>query len=123
MAKNIAVYGIYANRPMVEKAVDELKAAGFRNADISVLFPVGGATKEFAVEKETKAPEGAATGAGTGAVIGGLRMAGGYWFFGHPGSWAFYCGRSHHGCSCWSRSWRIGRRDSRSADWHGYSRV
>ncbi len=71
MAKNIAVYGIYANRPMVEKAVDELKAAGFRNADISVLFPVGGATKEFAVEKETKAPEGAATGAGTGAVVGG----------------------------------------------------
>jgi hypothetical protein len=70
-SKNIAVYGIYPDRPMVEKAVEELKNAGFRDADISVLFPVSGGTKEFAVEKETKAPEGAATGAGTGAVIGG----------------------------------------------------
>ncbi|MHB8122137.1 MAG: DUF3341 domain-containing protein [Desulfuromonadaceae bacterium] len=71
MAKNIAVYGIYRTRTMVERAVEELKSAGFRNADISVLFPESGGTKEFAIEKETKAPEGAATGAGTGAVIGG----------------------------------------------------
>src|SRR5664279_1658649 len=71
MAKNIAVYGIYLNRPMVERAVDALKEAGFRNADISVLLPESGGTKEFAVEKETKAPEGATTGAGTGAVVGG----------------------------------------------------
>lgn len=70
-SKNIAVYGIYRTRPMVEKAVEELKLAGFRNADISVLLPESGGTKEFAVEKETKAPEGAAAGAGTGAVIGG----------------------------------------------------
>ena len=69
--KNIAVYGIYPNRLAVEKAVEELKNAGFRNSDISVLFPQGGGTKEFAVEKETKAPEGATTGAGTGAVVGG----------------------------------------------------
>ncbi len=71
MAKNIAVYGIYRTRLMVERAVDQLKSAGFRNEDISVLFPEGGGTKEFAVEKETKAPEGAAAGAGTGAVVGG----------------------------------------------------
>ena len=71
MAKNIAVYGIYPTRAMVEKAVEELKNAGFRQADISVLFPAGGDTKEFAVNKETKAPEGIATGAGTGAVVGG----------------------------------------------------
>ena len=70
-SKNIAVYGIYRTRPMAEKAVEELKHAGFRNADISVLFPDSGGTKEFAIEKETKAPEGAATGAGAGAVIGG----------------------------------------------------
>ena len=57
-SKNIAVYGIYSNRQMVEKAVEELKNAGFRDTDISVLFPVSGGTKEFAVEKETKAPEG-----------------------------------------------------------------
>lgn len=71
MAKNIAVYGIYPDRSQVERAVDELKVAGFRNDDISVLFPQGGGTKEFALEKDTKAPEGAATGAGTGAVVGG----------------------------------------------------
>src|SRR5512141_2875580 len=71
MAKNIAVYGIYTSRPKVEEAVEALKDAGFRNEDISVLFPHGGGNKEFAVEKETKAPEGAATGAGTGAVVGG----------------------------------------------------
>ena len=41
MAKNIAVYGIYNNRPMVEHAVEELKNASFRNEDISVMFPQG----------------------------------------------------------------------------------
>lgn len=71
MAKNIAVYGIYKTRPMVESAVEELKNASFRNEDISVLFPDSGGSKEFAVEKETKAPEGAVTGAGAGAVVGG----------------------------------------------------
>lgn len=69
--KNIAVYGIYPNRQKVEAAVEELKNAGFRNSDISVLFPQGSGTKEFAVDKGTKAPEGAATGAGTGAAVGG----------------------------------------------------
>jgi len=70
MAKNIAVYGIYRTREMVEHAVEEMKKANFRSEDISVLFPEGGGTKDFAVEKETKAPEGAATGAGTGAIVG-----------------------------------------------------
>lgn len=70
-SKNIAVYGIYPNRSMVERAVEELKNAGFRNTDISVLFPDNKGNKEFAVKKATKAPEGATTGAGTGAVIGG----------------------------------------------------
>lgn len=72
MTKNIAVYGIYANREMVERAVEQFKNEGFRSEDISILFPEGGGTKEFAVEKETKAPEGAVTGAGTGVVVGGI---------------------------------------------------
>lgn len=71
MAKNIAVYGIYPNRSMVEEAVGQLKVAGFRNTDISVLLPESKGNKEFAVAKGTKAPEGAAAGAPTGAVIGG----------------------------------------------------
>ncbi len=68
---NIAVYGIYQNRIHVEKAVDTLRGEGFRNTDISVLFPENASSKDFAVEKNTKAPEGAATGGGSGAVIGG----------------------------------------------------
>jgi hypothetical protein len=69
--KNTAVFGIYSNYAGVESAVDALKAAGFRNTDISVLFPENVGTKDFAHEKGTKAPEGATTGAGTGAVLGG----------------------------------------------------
>src|SRR6266403_4109438 len=69
--KNTAVFGIYRDQAGVENGVDALKAAGYRNTDISVLFPENQGTKDFAHEKGTKAPEGAATGAGTGAVIGG----------------------------------------------------
>src|SRR5512132_1192883 len=69
--KNTAVFGIYPNRNSVDNAVDALKAADFRNTDISVLFPDNSGTKEFAHEKNTKAPEGATTGAGTGALLGG----------------------------------------------------
>ena len=36
-----------------------------------MLFPENTGTKDFAHEKNTKAPEGATTGAGTGALLGG----------------------------------------------------
>jgi hypothetical protein len=68
--KNTAVFGIYPTYASVEGAVDALKAAAFRNRDISV-FPENAGSKDFAHEKGTKAPEGAATGAGAGAVVGG----------------------------------------------------
>ncbi|MEP6644381.1 MAG: quinol:electron acceptor oxidoreductase subunit ActD [Acidobacteriaceae bacterium] len=69
--KNTAAFGIFKTRDGVETAVDALRQADFRNTDISVLFPDNAGTKDFAHEKNTKAPEGAATGAGSGAVIGG----------------------------------------------------
>src|ERR1700689_2425480 len=69
--KNTAVFGIYSQYANLENGVDALKSAGFRNTDISVLFPENAGTKDFAHEKGTKAPEGATAGAGTGAVIGG----------------------------------------------------
>jgi len=69
--KNTAVFGIYRNRADVENAVDALRREEFRNTDISVLFPENEGTKDFAHEKKTKAPEGTATGATTGAIIGG----------------------------------------------------
>jgi hypothetical protein len=68
--KNTAVFGIYTNRSNVDRAVEALKAAGFSNNDVSALFPGNEGTKDFAHEKNTKAPEGATTGAGTGAVLG-----------------------------------------------------
>jgi len=69
--KNTAVFGIYRNQLDVEQAVDTLRAQGFRSTDISVLFPENEGTKDFAHKKATKAPEGTAAGAGTGAVVGG----------------------------------------------------
>jgi hypothetical protein len=72
MGKNIAVFGIYQTRGEAEYAVDALRTEGFRNTDVSVLFPKNKGTKDFAVEKNTKAPEGTATGVTTGGVIGGV---------------------------------------------------
>jgi hypothetical protein len=69
--KNTAVFGIYADQLNAEDGVDTLKVAGFRNTDISVLFPDNEGTKDFAHEKNTKAPEGAVTGGASGAVLGG----------------------------------------------------
>jgi len=71
MAKNIVVYGLYKDRMQVSDAVDEMLDAGFRNEDISVLLPENAGTKDFAHEKQTKAPEGATAGATAGGVIGG----------------------------------------------------
>ena len=69
--KHTAAFGIYPNYASVENGVDCLKAAGFSNRDISMLFPQTAGSKDFAHEKGTKAPEGATAGAGTGVVLGG----------------------------------------------------
>ena len=71
MASKTAVFGIYPAYASVEYGVEALKAGGFNNQDISVLFPDNPGSKDFAHEKGTKAPEGASAGAGTGAVLGG----------------------------------------------------
>jgi hypothetical protein len=69
--KNKSVFGIYSSRSAVENAVSALKSSGFQHSDVSILLPENLASKEMATEKNTKAPEGATTGAGSGAVIGG----------------------------------------------------
>lgn len=69
--KNTAVFGIYSSGDHAERAVDTLLNAGFTNQDISVLLADTRSTRDFAHTKETKAPEGTATGATTGGVIGG----------------------------------------------------
>ena len=66
-----AVFCTVQTTTQASSIVDRLKAAGFQADDISVLAPDKDGTREFAVDNETKAPEGAAAGAGTGALLGG----------------------------------------------------
>jgi tetrahydromethanopterin S-methyltransferase subunit C len=70
-SKNVAVFGIYKTVGTAEAAVDHLLSKGFTNSAISVLLPDDESTRAFAHEKNTKAPEGTATGAATGGVMGG----------------------------------------------------
>lgn len=49
-----------------------LKDANFRHEDISILFSSPDAGRELAVENAGKAPEGATTGGGIGALLGGV---------------------------------------------------
>lgn len=69
--KKIAVFGLFKDRTSLESAIDALRAAGFREQDMSALLPDMAATKDLAHEKHTKAPEGALVGAGAGGAIGG----------------------------------------------------
>jgi hypothetical protein len=59
---------------MANTIVERLKSSGFSDNDISVLFPDKAGTRDFAHEKNTKAPEGAATGAGAGALLAGIGL-------------------------------------------------
>ncbi len=69
MAK--AIFCIATSEAQAERIVNQLKEAGFSYNDISVLFPDKAGTRHFAHEQHTKAPEGAAAGAGTGGIVGG----------------------------------------------------
>lgn len=69
--KKIAVFGLFETRADVERAIDMLRTAGFRESDMSALLPDAGATREVAHEKHTKAPEGALVGAAAGGAVGG----------------------------------------------------
>jgi hypothetical protein len=69
MAKS--VFCIAKSENQAQRIVVDLKGAGFSNNDISVLFPDKTGTRDFAHEAHTKAPEGTATGAGLGGLLGG----------------------------------------------------
>jgi hypothetical protein len=66
-----AVLCITPTRESAAAIVDDLKASGFSSNDISALFPDTSGSRDFAHEQNTKAPEGAAVGAGTGSLLGG----------------------------------------------------
>jgi hypothetical protein len=69
--KNTAAFAIFPSRSAAEGAVDRLVAAGFSNQDVSVLMADNAGSREFATEKNTKAPEGTTTGVLGGGAIGG----------------------------------------------------
>ena len=66
-----AVFCIATSERQAEAIVEALKRDGFHGNDISVLFPDKTGTRDFAHQKATKAPEGAAAGATTGGILGG----------------------------------------------------
>lgn len=66
-----AVFCTTKTQSQATQIIDQLRAVGFRNDDISVLFPDTRGSKDSAHEQHTKAPEGAVAGTTTGGVIGG----------------------------------------------------
>ncbi|RYZ63261.1 MAG: DUF3341 domain-containing protein, partial [Proteobacteria bacterium] len=66
-----SVVCIVPDRSKAELIVDQLKAAGFSDNDLSVLFPDQQGTRDFAHEHNTKAPEGAVAGVSAGGALGG----------------------------------------------------
>jgi hypothetical protein len=70
-SKKVAVFGIYTTIAGADQGTDALVRAGFSATDVSALLPENLGFKQIGTEKNSKAPEGAAAGAGSGAVLGG----------------------------------------------------
>jgi len=71
MSKNTSVYGIVQNQQLLAVIIGQMRTAGFRAADISILHPETLGTKDIGIENSTKSPEGAAAGGAAGVVAGG----------------------------------------------------
>jgi hypothetical protein len=69
--KKTSVFGLYPSVNRAESAVDELVGSGFSKDDVSVLMADNQGSKDFAHQKDTKAPEGTTTGVAAGGTIGG----------------------------------------------------
>jgi hypothetical protein len=67
-----AVYGIARSHADTARLIDAFRAAGFKTTDLSVLAPHSLGDEGLAIEKQTKALEGTATGASAGGVLGGV---------------------------------------------------
>lgn len=66
-----AVMCLVSTTAEAECLVNCLRDAGFNNADISMLLPDISGARDLSYEKHSKAPEGTATGASAGALLGG----------------------------------------------------
>jgi hypothetical protein len=65
------VFCIAENRTAAVSVAESLRTAGFSESEISFVMADGDNGGEIVVEGNTKAPEGAATGAGSGMLLGG----------------------------------------------------
>jgi len=66
------ITGLFPSRATAEHAADELARAGFAPEDVSILMSETTRGREFALREASKAPEGAATGATIGGVLGAV---------------------------------------------------
>jgi hypothetical protein len=66
-----SVYCLVQSHAQASRIADRLRVGGFSANDVSALFPNSEQTRAFAHQNSTKTPEGAAIGAGTGALLGG----------------------------------------------------
>jgi ABC-type sugar transport system permease subunit len=66
------VAGLFTERADAERAINDLKAAGFRPDDVGVAMRDRTQQGELVEETGTKAAEGAGTGALGGGILGGL---------------------------------------------------
>jgi hypothetical protein len=103
MARNQAVFGIYPSMSALHVGAEALKAAGFRQTDISVLYSDKSGTKEFGHEAHTKAPEGAAAGAATGRFSRQVRSL----------RRSRVLARRARPADCWARWWDWASRSTR----------
>ena len=73
MAKDIIA--IYKDPAAAAVAISRLEDAGLSKEDISVLMAETTRGREFTVDAETKAPEGAVAGGVAGGALGGIAAA------------------------------------------------
>ena len=66
-----AVFGVYSSYQDLERGIELLQRAGFRNTDISVLLPENASPQPVERARRRKASEGAAAGGFSGALVGG----------------------------------------------------
>lgn len=66
-----SVYCIANSDAQAVRIANRLRKSGFSASDISVLAPDRSSVRDLGHQNTTKAPEGAAAGAGTGAILGG----------------------------------------------------
>lgn len=64
------VYAMAKSDAQAVQIANRLRSSGFTPSDISILAPDRGGVRDLAHVNATKAPEGAAAGAGTGAILG-----------------------------------------------------